>query len=78
MEQLRRSRSVAWLTTDCWLPTVWALGTTAQAARRLTPEWCSMSRDERKEEILAYVEAAGKTDFVKDPTAEQRRLRSCF
>ena len=60
------------------LPTVWALGTTAQAARRLTPEWCSMSRDERKEEILAYVEAAGKSDFVKDPIAQAKAIAESF
>ena len=37
-----------------------------------------MSEDERKEEILAFVEAAGKSDFVKDSIAQAKAIAESF
>ena len=59
------------------LPAVWALGTTAQAARRLTPEWRSMSKGERRDEILGHVEDA-KNSGIGDLDAQAKGIAELF
>ncbi len=53
---------------------VWALNGDAQAIRRESRQWRSMSRDERRDEILTFVAEAAKGSFARREEVRTRAI----
>ena len=57
---------------------MWALSVFGQALRRESPEWHSMSKDARIDEILAHVENAAKSRWVRNSNAQAETIAKEF